>query len=109
MMALVDYSDSEDSSDSQVDAPSKATENNVGGSSSKEKNVKDASSDLPPLPITFHDLYASTSRISNTDDPSLHGGRQRAVPHVEGQWPTHVYVECEPCIWPLSFDIGNEG
>jgi hypothetical protein len=39
-------------------------------------------------------LYASSIRVSVRDDPSLHGGRKRVIPHVEGNWPTHIYLEC---------------
>lgn len=33
------------------------------------------------------------------DDPSLHDGRIRTVPHVEGQWPVHIFLERK---WKVS-------
>ena len=98
-MALVDYSDSEDLDENHGNVHPKTAGNAYGGSPVKAKSIGDTNSGLPPLPNAFHDLYASTSRISNSDDPSLHGGRQRAAPHVGGHWPTHVYIECESGIW----------
>ncbi|KAF7594969.1 poly(U)-specific 3'-to-5' RNA exonuclease [Aspergillus hancockii] len=90
-MALVQYSDSEpeeDSSQSEsLPRPSKKL---------RQESTATAVSSLPPLPKAFHDLYASSTRISVKDDPSLHGGRKRVIPHVEGNWPTHIYLEWYP-------------
>lgn len=87
-MALVQYSDSESDTedvDQGLSTPRPA-----------KRIRRDAppTSSLPPLPTAFHDLYASSTRVSVRDDPSLHGGRKRVIPHVEGNWPTHIYLEC---------------
>lgn len=89
-MVLVNYSDSEGSK-----AEDGLTKEPSGVKTLKRKRTVSLDADLPPLPDTFHDLYASTIRVSTQDDPILHGGRQRVTPHVEGNWPTHVYVECK--------------
>ena len=94
-MPLVSYSDSEDS---QASNHSRTQEAPQSSQTTKRKRSLSSPSDLPPLPSNFHDLYATTSRISNQDDPTLHDGRQRQVPHVEGNWPTHVYIECRPSL-----------
>lgn len=87
-MALVDYSNSEDSQEESLEPKTK-----IAKTAAKRKRGS-PSADLPPLPDSFHDLYASTIRVSNQDDPALHEGRQRLAPHVEGNWPSHVYIEC---------------
>ncbi|KAM7224388.1 U6 snRNA phosphodiesterase Usb1 [Rhypophila decipiens] len=85
-MALVDYtSDSDAESDAAVDR----------GPPAKKPRIDDGKA-LPPLPSAFHDLYASTVRTSTADDPSLHQGRVRQIPHKAGNWPSHVYIEWHP-------------
>ncbi|KAJ5875147.1 uncharacterized protein N7473_012494 [Penicillium subrubescens] len=88
-MSLVQYSDSESDADQPASPPAKKPRYEA-------KAPTTGSLVLPPLPPAFHDLYASSTRVSVKDDPSLHGGRKRVIPHVEGNWPTHVYVEWYP-------------
>ena len=95
-MSLVDYSDSETEPD-YVDDNAGAThgflsdhaETGTNGSLAAKAQVP------PPLPKNFHTLYSTAVRSSNVDDPTLHAGRLRQTPHIEGNWPTHVYLECE--------------
>jgi hypothetical protein len=95
-MSLVLYSDSESDQDDTLAAQSvsSVTRPNV-----KRKCDDTARSELPPLPASFHDLYSTNARIGTSDNASLHGGRKRAVPHIDGNWPSHVHLECKASLF----------
>ena len=92
---LVAYSDSD--SDAQ-EAP-RAKRRKLEASPSKPRS---SNASPPPPPASFHTLYATNVRGAAADDPSLHGGRKRQVAHVEGNWPTHIFLEWTPSKDELS-------
>ncbi|KAK0667710.1 hypothetical protein QBC41DRAFT_323296 [Cercophora samala] len=97
MSPLVDYtSDSDADSDTANPAPLPAKKPRLGEADTGTATAPSSgpSPELPPLPASFHDLYASTTRTF--DDPSLHQGRSRQTPHIPGNWPSHVYIEWRP-------------
>ncbi|KAI0860117.1 U6 snRNA phosphodiesterase Usb1 [Xylaria cubensis] len=91
-MGLVDYS----SESSESDEPAGPRTKKQKTSENQTTNKSTAKSELPPLPSAFHDLYASTVRVSASDDPALHQGRKRVNPHKVGNWPSHLYIEWHP-------------
>lgn len=97
-MGLVDYSSSDNDSDTPNDeqtqpppAKKPRTSTIIDNSTSTT-----ATTNLPPLPSSFHNLYATTVRPFTADLPSLHQGRKRLIPHIQGNWPSHIYVEWHP-------------
>ncbi|KAL6248976.1 poly(U)-specific 3'-to-5' RNA exonuclease [Rhinocladiella similis] len=91
---LVDYPDSTSESDEPC------PDGNRGQKKSKtpgsEPKTKVDTRRPPPLPASFRTLYATNVRTAASDDPSLHAGRTRQVPHAVGNWPTHIYLEWHP-------------
>ncbi|KAI0876895.1 U6 snRNA phosphodiesterase Usb1 [Hypoxylon argillaceum] len=94
-MGLVDYSS--DSSESEETTGPRTKKQKTSSDTQKATNPNSSvKSELPPLPSAFHDLYASTVRVSASDDPTLHQGRKRVNPHKVGNWPSHLYIEWHP-------------
>ncbi|KAM3067610.1 poly(U)-specific 3'-to-5' RNA exonuclease [Clarireedia jacksonii] len=102
-MALVDYTSSDEEAEVGNDnheeikvVAQTSTKIPADALNSLKRKRDNLASDLPPLPSKFHDLYATNVRSSTTDDSNLHGGRKRVIPHVEGNWPTHIFIEWYP-------------
>ncbi|RKF82661.1 U6 snRNA phosphodiesterase [Golovinomyces cichoracearum] len=92
-MALVDYA----SSDDDLNLKSISSQSTADPHTAPQKRkVNNVATDLPPLPSKFHDLYASSTRLSTNDDPCLHYGKKRSCPHIVGNWPSHIYIEWHP-------------
>ncbi|KAF2830983.1 hypothetical protein CC86DRAFT_341515 [Ophiobolus disseminans] len=95
-MSLVQYPDSDTDEEDKGNAIPARPSQNLQRGAVKRKHTEPAQDELPPLPAAFHDLYSTNARVSTSDNPSLHGGRKRAIPHVDGNWPSHVYLEWNP-------------
>ena len=91
-MPLVEYSSSESDTETSIVShkPTLKRKRQLEGLDQEVRKPP------PPLPASFHDLYATNVRTGTSDDPSLHGGRQRGTPHVVGNYAGHVYVEWYP-------------
>ena len=86
---LVAYSDSESEDQKAPRAKKRKVE-------SKPSKPHGTNASPPPPPSSFQSLYSTNVRGAVADDPALHGGRKRQVAHVEGNWPTHAYLEWKP-------------
>ncbi|KAH7076435.1 U6 snRNA phosphodiesterase Usb1 [Paraphoma chrysanthemicola] len=95
-MPLVEYPDSESDEAGQSDAKTAQPEQAALKGVVKRRRSQSAQTDLPPLPSAFFNYYSTNARVGTSDNPSLHGGRKRTIPHVEGMWPSHVYLEWIP-------------
>jgi U6 snRNA phosphodiesterase len=87
---LVDYPSSDSDAGPDPDPPRSAPR-----ARDKQQTNDAVARPPPPLPAAFHALYPTAARPSTSDDPALHEGRTRQLPHTPGVWPTHVYIECE--------------
>ncbi|CAG8436543.1 6211_t:CDS:2 [Ambispora gerdemannii] len=100
-LALVDYDSSAENSDSKEENEVRKFSSGKRGRGQEEEEEENkelrrkkqvAKQDLPPLPSEFLELF-TVERKKEIDDTNKHEGRIRTVPHVEGNWATHVFVE----------------
>lgn len=110
---LVEYSSSDSSAEDDADDDNNVLPHNetkplarrlensqhdAKAQTTRVKRPKTANADHrvkpPPLPREFMDLYTNNPKVSA--DSGLHEGRVRVIPHIEGAWPSHVFVEWIP-------------
>lgn len=106
-MSLVTYSDSDDESDqTELITPDRHVYLPSADGPKRKRSNDDQpgriSKPPPPLPTSLTNLYASNVRSSTYDSPTLHQGRKRQIPHVEGNWPSFVYLEWLPSVSQLA-------
>lgn len=75
MKNLVEYSGSDDSSDND----------------DKDKDVVPPKKTKLQLPM----LLDQKSAVDRDEKPEHHQMRTRSIPHVEGNWASHIKVDCE--------------
>jgi len=93
---LVNYSSSSDSESNEPCLKKVKTRGKpIVSNSPDPSSTKPAKVVLPPpLPSGFHDIYTVGPKA--VKNHALHGGKTRAVAHVEGSWPAHVSLEWFP-------------
>lgn len=84
IMNLVGYSDSSDSSDTDSEQSNYLNINT-------SQNVQSLK---PSLPLSFHSIYTANSKFASGSH--LYDGKSRVSAHVEGSWPTHIYLQWIP-------------
>ncbi|KAI5835258.1 hypothetical protein K523DRAFT_291933 [Schizophyllum commune Tattone D] len=95
LAALVDYAGSDDnSSDSSSDEKPHTKKKNRTSSTHEPSSSTSPPSATQPTsrPRKLPSLAPSITGPVHVDNPALHQGRIRSVPHVDGQWACHVYV-----------------
>ncbi|KAL1736866.1 hypothetical protein EV714DRAFT_197664 [Schizophyllum commune] len=94
-VALVDYAGSDDnSSDSSSDEKPHTKKKGRTSSTHEPSSSTSPPSATQPTsrPRKLPSLAPSITGPVHVDNPALHQGRIRSVPHVDGQWACHVYV-----------------
>lgn len=110
---LVDYRDTDSSEDAspsqepQARKRRKLSSSETTTSSTPTASSRGKAAAVPAPPASFYSLYATNVRTTTADDPALHGGRKRQVAHKEGNWPTHIYLECMPLFLSLSLALAS--
>lgn len=66
---------------------------NYSSSSDDEENSMEPVQKKIKLPMPFK-TKLSSKRDQKEENPAEHQGRKRQIPHIEGNWSCHVYIDC---------------
>lgn len=64
---------------------------NYSSSSSSDEEPLEPTLKRIKLPVPFEPIKSNDSN----DDPEKHCGRKRQIPHVTGNWSSHLFINCE--------------
>jgi hypothetical protein len=48
-----------------------------------------------PMPFKADDDYDDAAKKVKTNESDQHQGRTRTIPHQEGNWPSHIFIDCK--------------
>lgn len=89
MAGLVDYSSSESDQEENVLSPMETSRTSI--KLPMLLQVKETNQTTSKI----HQMRTSTRTLNEIETVEKHQGRTRSFEHVEGNWATHIYIDCK--------------
>lgn len=79
--------------------------NLVDYSSSDDDDIQSVAPNINRVKLPMPFLDKADKKEANSEDPEAHQMRVRSIPHIEGNWASHVFIDCKLLNWMfmLSF------